>query len=323
MDLYLNSLLLVFFIIASAFFAAAEVAFLSLSSVRVHSLIEKKVNGAESIAKLRKERRHVVISLLIGNNIVNIAASAVATDMALSLFGESGLGIAVGVMSFLLLTFGDIAPKSFATANGEKFMLFFGRVLRVYYKISYPIVLLFDAINRLIPGVYSRATVIEQFTEDEVRTAVKLGAIHKSITEKERQMMENVLEFNDRSVEEIMTPRASIVCLFGSLSAIDAHKIALHSNYSRFPVLDKNTDLVTGAISIKTLGLAAYDSPKQKINEIAIAPIFINKNEKAANVFAKLQTLGRNIAIVVDGQQQFVGVVSLEDLLEEIVGELK
>lgn len=323
MDLYLNSLLLVLFIAASAFFAAAEVAFLSLSSVRVHAIVEKKVKGAENIATLRKERRHVVIALLIGNNIVNIAASAIATDMALYLFGEAGLGIAVGVMSFLLLTFGDIAPKSFATANGEKFMLFFGSFLLMFYKIFYPVVLLFDAINRLIPGVYSRATIIEQFTEEEVRTAVKLGAMHKGITEKERQMMENVLEFNDRIVADIMTPRSNIACLFGNLTATEAHKLALRSHYSRFPVLDKDTDSIIGTIGIKILSRAIYDNPKAQISQLTTKPILINKNEKASNVFTKLQTLGRNIAIVIDDNQQFIGVVSLEDLLEELVGEIK
>jgi putative hemolysin len=311
MDIYMGSALLAAFIAASAFFAAAEVSFLSISAVRLHAMVEKKMKGAESVAKLRKERRHVVIALLIGNNIVNIAASAIATDMALALFGDSGLGIAVGVMSFLLLTFGDIAPKSF-----------FGRFLWLYYRISFPLVLIFDAINRLIPGVYSRATIIEQFTEDEVRSAVKLGALHKGITEREREMIENVLEFNDRTAGEVMTPKPSVVSLHGEMTVAQAHKAAIDSQYSRFPVLDKTGGIV-GIVNVKTLGRYFYEHPDWAVSQVAWMPVLIEDSEKISNAFSKLQTLGRNIALVTDQKGKLVGIVTLEDLLEELVGELK
>ena len=253
---------------------------------------------------------------------MNIAASAIATDMALYLFGESGLAIAIGVMTFILLTLGDIAPKSFATSNGEKFMLFFGSLIFVFYKFSYPLVWIFDRINRLIPGVYSRATIIEQFTEDEVRTAAKLGAMHKGITEKEREMIEKVLEFKGRTVAEIMTPKSNVVCLEADLNILEAHKKALLSQYSRFPVLD-GAGVVVGTVSIKILGRALYEKPDKFVLDAAWKPILINKKEIVANAFANLQSLGRNMAIVVDDRENFVGVVSLEDLLEELVGEIK
>lgn len=322
MDVYVNVIILIILIIASAFFAAAEVSFLSISLVRLHSLLEKKAKGSESIALLRKEKRKVVIALLIGNNIVNIAASAIATDTSLYLFGESGLGIAIGVMTFLLLTFGDIAPKSFATANGERFMLFFGRLILIFYKCSYPLVMIFDVINRIIPGVYSRATIIEQFTEDEVRTAAKLGAIHKGITEKEREMIEKVLEFKGRNIGEIMTAKPNVVSLDADLTVSQAHKLALQSQYSRFPVLNQDGSIV-GTLSIKILGRAYYEKPDRRVRDIAWTPVTIHKGEKVSNAFASLQSLGRNMALVTDDNQKFVGVVSLEDLLEELVGEIK
>ncbi|MBI5223814.1 DUF21 domain-containing protein [Candidatus Micrarchaeota archaeon] len=322
MDIYTNSIILIILIAASAFFAAAEVSFLSLSLVRLHSLVEKNVRGAQPLTNLRKERRKVVIALLIGNNIVNIAASAIATDMAITIFGENGLGIAVGVMSFVLLTFGDIAPKSFATSNGEKFLLFFGRLLEIFYWCAHPLVLIFDTLNRLIPGVYSRATIVEQFTEDEVRTAVKLGAMHKGITEKERELIENVLKFDTRTVREIMTAKPNVVHLEDHLTILEAHKKALDSNYSRFPVLDKN-GAVIGTLSVKILGRHYYKNPEKKLREVVWAPVIVKSNEKVSDAFSNLQILGRNIAIVVDEKGEFVGVVTLEDLLEEIVGEIK
>ena len=322
MDLYTNTVLLIFLILGSAFFAAAEVSFLSMTLVRVHSLVEKGVSGSETISNLRRERRKVIISLLIGSSIINIAASAIATDMALDLFGQTGLGIAVGVMSFLLLTFGEIAPKSFATANGEHFMLFFGPLLMVYYKITYPLVMVFDFINRIIPGVYSRATIIEQFTEEEVRTAVKLGAIHKGITEMERKMIENVLEFNDRTVGEVMTSKKNVITLSSKMNIFAAYKKALASHYSRFPVVDESGEPI-GTVSVKILGRALLENPNSNLLDVVWKPVLVNKNEKASNAFGNLQTLGRNIAVVVDDQEKFAGVVTLEDLLEELVGEIK
>ncbi|MFH0737087.1 MAG: CNNM domain-containing protein [Candidatus Micrarchaeota archaeon] len=322
MEMLVGGILLAAFIAASAFFAAAEVSFLSLSPVRLHSLVEKRREGADSVVRLKKERRHVVISLLIGNNVVNIAASAIATDMAIVLFGDSGLGIAVGVMSFLLLTFGDIAPKSFATSNGERFMLFFGRLIWIYYRLSYPLVMVFDAINRLIPGVYSRATIVEQFTEAEVRSAVRLGALHKGITEKEREMIENVLEFNDRTVAEVMTNRIDVVSLRGDVTVVQAHKAAIGSQYFRFPVVDHEGRII-GLVNLKTLGRCLYEHPGWKVSKVALIPVLVEKGDKISNAFSKLQSSGRSIALIPDKEGKLEGIVTMEDLLEELVGELK
>lgn len=322
MDLFTNVFLLILFIILSAFFSASEVSFLSLSLVRLHSLIEKNAPNISFVSRLRSERKSVIISILIWNNIVNIAASAIATDTCIILFGESGLAIAVGIMSFLLLTFGDIAPKSFATSNGEKFLLLFAPLLYFFYFVSLPLVVVFDALNRLIPGVYSRATIVEQFSEDEVRSAVKLGAMHKSITEKEKELIENVLKFDTRTVGEIMTPKSNVVHLPHDLTVSEAHKKALDSHYSRFPVIDSKGK-VLGTLSVKILGKHYYQNPTKKLHEVVWDPIIVKSSEKVSDVFSSLQVLGRNIAIVVNDKNEFVGVVSLEDLLEEIVGELK
>ena len=322
MDLYLEAAVLLALIGITAFFAAVEVAFLSISSVRLHSLVEKKTPGAESLSRLRSKRRKVIISMLIYSSIVNVSASAFATTIAIGIFGEQGVGIAVGFMTFLLLTFGEIAPKSAATTYGERIMLFTAPIIEVFYFISRPLVLVFDLINRVIPGVYSRATIVERFSEEEVRSAVKLGAQHKSITDKEKELIENVLEFNDRTVGEAMTPRSSVMCLPADMIVAAAHKKALDSNYSRFPVIDKEGK-VTGTLSVKIIGRAFYEHPDWPIGKVVWKPVLLKQNEKASNAFAHMQSIGRNIAIVVDEKGRFEGVVTLEDLLEELVGEIK
>ncbi len=321
MDFLLSGIALAALLAASAFFSATEVAFLSISSVRLHSLLEKGVRGAASLAKLRANRWRVIITLIIWSTVVNITCSAISTSVAIGLFGESGLGIAIGVMTFLILTFGEIMPKSFATGHGESFILLFSPVVELLCKVTSPLVLVFEVINRAIPGVYARATVVERFTEEEVRSAVKLGVQHKSITDEERKIIENVLEFNDRTVGEAMTPRNRVVALDGNLLVATAHKKALeNSMYSRFPVLVGGK--VVGTVSVKIIGRALYQHPDWHLSKIAWAPVKIRVNEKASNAFARLQELGRNIAIVVNERDDFLGVVTLEDLLEELVGEI-
>jgi len=320
-DIYLEAALLVAFVAVSAFFAAGEVAFLSISSVKLNSLLEKKVNGAESLARLRANKRKVVISLLIGGNVANVAASALATGISIEFFGDAGLGIAVGITSFLLLTFGDIAPKSAATSHGERIALAFAPAIEAFFFLSYPFVILFETINHLIPGVYSRATGIEQFTEEDVRSAVKLGTLHKGISERERELIENVLEFNDRPVSKAMTPKSSVVSLPAGMPVSEAHRKAALSKYSRLPVFDGH-GTVLGVVSIKTLALESYEHPDWAVEKVCSEPVILQTNDKLHDVFAKLQHLGRNIAIVKDEKGGFAGVVTLEDLLEELVGEI-
>jgi len=321
-DVLFEACLLAALIAVSAFFAASEVAFLSLSSVRMYSLVEKKIPGAESLSRLRANRRRVIISLLIGNNIANVAASVLATSITTALFGEAGVGIAVGLMSFLLLTFGDIAPKSAASTYGEKLALLFAPFIEFFYWASFPLVVVFEAINRLIPGVYSMATGVEQFSEEDLRSAVKLGARHKGISERERELIENVLEFNDRPVSKAMTPKSSVMSLPFDMPVTEAHRSAVAGPYSRLPVLDGQKKVV-GVVGVKTLGRASYEHPEWMVAQASVKPVVFRTSDKLHNAFSTLQSLGRNIAVVVDEKGEFAGVVTLEDLLEELVGEIK
>ena len=313
--------LLALFIGLSAFFSACETAFLSMTRIRLHGLLEKREPGSESLLRLRSNRRRVVIALLIGNNIANIAASAIATAVSLSLFGEQGLGIAIGVMSFIMLTFGDIAPKSFATNYGEKVTLTFAPLLEAYYWIATPLVLIFEVINRMIPGVYSRATVIERFTEDEVRTAVKLGAAHKSISELEREIIENVLSFNDQIVADVMTPKARVMCFPADAKSGAALTKAIHSLYYRFPVTKGGE--VIGTVNIRALAKSAVKNPEQRLEQMLLTPLMVRSTDKLNEAFSHLQANNRHFSIVVDPQGRFVGVLTMDDLLEELVGKVK
>ncbi|MCX6770243.1 MAG: CNNM domain-containing protein [Candidatus Micrarchaeota archaeon] len=314
-------LALVALIGASAFFSACETSFLSLSNLRLHSLYERRAAGSESLMRLRQSRRRVVIALLIGNNVANIAASALATSVALATYGDEGVGIAIGVMSFLILTFGDIVPKSFATTYGEKIILAVAPIVEVYCWIVTPLVLVFELINRAIPGVYSRATGIERFTEEEVRTAVKLGAAHKGITEREREMIEKVLAFNDKTVSQVMTPKARVMSFPADMLASEAHNKAVHSLYYRFPVA-KNNDII-GTVNIRALAKSVASNPNWKVEQVLLPVIKVKASDALNEAFAHLQVANRHFAVVVDSAGKYVGVVTMDDLLEELVGKIK
>jgi len=308
-------------IVISAFFAACETSFLSISSIRVHALLERREPGSESLSRLKQNRRRVLVSLLIGNNVANIAASAVATTIAITLWGDQGLGIAIGMMSFLMLTFGDIAPKSFATSHGEKIILICAPVIEGLYYFLYPLVVFFEFINRLIPGVYSRATGIERFTEEEVKAAVKLGAAHKSISEKERELIENVLEFNDKTVAHVMTPKSRVVYFPIGMLASDALHKALHSLYYRFPVVKEGQ--VIGTVNIRALAKATEDNANWRVEHVVLPAIHVKSTDKLNDAFSHLQAANRHFAIVVDEKEAFVGVLTMDDLLEKLVGKIK
>ncbi|MFH0961096.1 MAG: CNNM domain-containing protein [archaeon] len=319
---YFEVLLLFVFVAISAFFAAGEVAFLSISPVRLHLISENGTPGSESLSRLRANRRKVVISLLIGGNVANVAASALATSAAMKLFGDAGIGVAVGLMSFILLTFGDIAPKSAATSYGEKIALSFAPFIEIFYKVSYPLVTIFEAINRLIPWTYSTATGIEKFGEEDVLSAVKLGAKHKGISEKELRLIENVLKFNDKPVSVAMTPKSKLVCLLSELPVSKAHHRAVSGKYSRLPVINRQNKIV-GIVSVKHLGRVVYEIPGKTVGEVCYTPTIFKATEKLHTAFEKLQSAGMSIALVADPHGEFAGMVTLEDILEEIVGELE
>jgi len=212
-------------------------------------------------------------------------------------------------------------PKSLATTHGDRIMLAFAPIVEGIYYAFFPLVIFFEFINRMVPGVYSRATGIERFTEDEVKAAVKLGAAHKSITEKERELIEKVLEFNDKTVAHVMTPRSRVVAFQSDALAGDALHKAIHSLFYRFPVI--NDGHVIGTVNIRALAKAAEDNKNWKVGQIVLPVVKVKSSEPLNEAFAHLQAANRHFAIVVGDKGEFAGVLTMDDMLEELVGKIK
>ncbi len=304
---------------ANALFSACEVAFLTVSRIRLHRLLDRNAAGAESLARLKAHPERTIIAILIGSNVAGVAASVLAADIAVQLFGDIGLGIATGVMTLLLLTLGEVTPKTLASAHADDIALTVSPFLEVFQTFLSPLISTFDAFNRAVAGTHAKNVV--KLTEDEVRAVIQLGHQDAAITATERHYIENVLHFNDKTVAQCMTPKSRAVAFDPDWSASDALERVLSTAYSRFPVVQGTTAL--GVVTVKRLAAAARKNPGQTVNDCMRSPALLLPRTMLANVaFSRMQAEPANLAVVVDSENRYVGIIALEDLLEELVGEI-
>ncbi|MBI2445681.1 HlyC/CorC family transporter [Candidatus Micrarchaeota archaeon] len=319
MGVEFSVLALVALIAANAFFSALEVAFLSVSRIRLHRMLDRKASGSQSLARLKAHPERTIIAVLIGSNVAGVAASVLAADIAVQLFGDLGLGIATGVMTLVLLTLGEVTPKTLASAHAEPIALLSAPFLEVLQTLLSPLIWLFDGFNRAVAGPHAKS--VAKVTEDEVRAAIRLGHQDSAITALERHYIENVLHFNDQTVAQCMTPKSRVVSFDAGMAASDALKKALSAPYSRFPVLLHGS--AVGIVTVKRLAAAVQSDPRTPVADCMRTPaLLLPSSTLATEAFARMQADGVNLAVVVDSGRRYVGIIALEDLLEELVGEI-
>ncbi len=319
MGVELQLAVLVALIALNALFSAVEVAFLTVSRIRLHRLLDRQTPGADRLARLKAQSNRTIIAVLIGSNVAGVAASVLAADLAVQMFGDVGLGIATGVMTLVLLTLGEVTPKTLASVHAEPIILFFSAPLEALVFVLSPLISAFDAFNRAVAG--TRAHSVSKVTEDEVRAAVRLGVQDQAITATERHFIENVLHFNDKTVAQCMTPKSRAVTFLPEWTASHALEKALETPYSRFPVVRDGRAL--GLITVRRLAGCVKENPSRLVSECMRKPVLSLRQDLLANeAFARMQAQPANLAVVVDAQGQFSGIVTLEDLLEELVGEI-
>jgi CBS domain containing-hemolysin-like protein len=314
-----------FFILASlvllsAFFSASETALISLSKSKVDELVEKKTKNSRLLKKLKSNPHKVLITLLIGNNVVNTAASAYAAVMFTGIFGDAGIGIATGVMTFILLVFGEITPKSFAYHHAVEISTLVVKLVYLLEILLFPIVWFFEQFTKIISSSKKGHTV----TEGELVAMLKIGTEEGSIEKQEKELIENVLEFSDIQVEAVMTPRVAIEALDSEMTIQEAVKFSIKHSHTRLPVYDGNIDKIIGILAVKDL-LKYFDkySVKRKIKNLKLAmPLEVPLSKKINKLFSEFQRKHVHMAIVIDEFGGTAGLVTFEDLLEEIVGEI-
>jgi magnesium and cobalt exporter, CNNM family len=310
-------LVLILLLVLSGFFSSSETALFSISRVKARHNAKSKRQADKLILKMKEDPHRLLSTILIGNNFVNVAAAAMATAIALELFPDKAIGIATGVMTFLILVFGEIIPKSVATRNN----IVLARI--VIYPIYWLSIVFVPAILFLnfIPKITGKIQKTPQATEAELKTFIEVVEEEGEIKEEEKEFIHNIIEFDDTSASEIMTPR-------GDMFVIDAEeemdlKSILQSGFSRFPVIQGSVDNVVGIINLKDFFMHTTTSTEKPSPEkIMITPYFVPEHKKLDSLLRQFKKRKQHIAIVVDEHGGISGLITLEDVLEEIVGEI-
>ncbi|PIR54650.1 hemolysin [Candidatus Peregrinibacteria bacterium CG10_big_fil_rev_8_21_14_0_10_36_19] len=321
--MYPQIIILIGLVVLSGVFSGSETALVSISNSKVDDLVAQKVRNSAILKKLKNDPHKLLITILIGNNIVNIGSSAYAAVFFANIFGSSAVGIATGVMTFLILVFGEITPKAFAHQHAVGVSLLMARPIYILQLLLFPIVWFFDKIVDLVNfmfGSKTRSTV----TEGEIVAMLKIGAQEGAIEKNERELIENVLEFNDIEVEEVMTPRVTIEGLDQNTTIAEAVRFFITHSHSRLPVYNGDLDNIVGILSLKEI-LRFYEekSPRTKLKNLDLAtPIEVPFSKKINKLFRDFQRKHQHMAIVIDEYGGTAGLVTMEDLLEEIVGDI-
>lgn len=303
----------------SAFFSAAEVAFVSLNDAKVESMVRRKLPRAKQIKRLKENPRRVLITILIGNNIVNIAAASLTTVAATRFFDSGVIGISTGIMTILVLIFGEIIPKSYAANHAKKFAIFSVFYLRVVQFVTFPFVLLLEVFSNELAGDHTQDRVSEEELRALASTAFEQGAIE----EDEQAMLERLFRFNDITAEDIMTPRVRAVYLQSDMSIKQAAEVVEQHPHTRFPVIEHHPDDIIGfAHSRDLLIFFAHDAEKKSIKDILHPILRIPRQMPIDDVLTEFQKAKTHIAVVIDELGGTEGIITLEDVLEELVGEI-
>jgi len=308
---------LIVLLFLSGFFSSAETALFSISKAKAIHLAKERGLTNTLIKKMKNDPHRLLSTILIGNNIVNVGASALATAITLNLVSNNAVGIATGIMTFLILIFGEIFPKSLATRNN---ILIARLVIIPLFWLSIlfsPIIFLLNFIPRLTGKIQKKP----QVTEEELMTFVEVVEEEGGIEEEEKELIHNIFEFDDTNASEIMTPRADMFVVNAD-EELQLEEI-IRSGFTRIPVIEDDIDHVIGILNIKDLFMHQVKSSNEvNIRSIMREIYFVPENKKLDNLLQQFKRRKQHLAIVVDEHGGVSGLITLEDALEEIVGEI-
>ncbi|SDJ01248.1 HlyC/CorC family transporter [Proteiniclasticum ruminis] len=318
-------ILLVTLVILSAFFSSAETAFTAANRLKLRHMAEEGSKSAKRTLRLIENPSKLISALLIGNNIVNIFASSLATLVAIDLYGISATGIATSILTIIIIIFGEITPKSFATQHAEKVSMMFSKPVGILMTLLTPFVITFYSISswiiKLFGGDISHSHPL--VTEEELKTMVDVGSEEGVFEQEEKEMLHNIFDFGDLQVRDIMVQRVDITALDVDATYEEVLEIVKDEQFSRFPVYREDIDDIIGILNVKDL-LFLTEVEKQgfKLENYIREPYFAYEFKRITDLFKELKKTRTHISIILDEYGGTVGIVTIEDLLEEIVGEI-
>ncbi len=320
----IQALILIALIGLSAFFSSAETALVTVNKIRVRNLIEEGDQRAVILSKIIEDQGKMLSAILIGNNIVNLSASSLATIMATRYWGSLGPGIATGALTLAILIFGEITPKTWATIYSEKIALAYARIIYVWLFIATPLIFV---LNNLSMGILFLMRVdpnakTDTYTEEELRTIVEVSHEDGVIEPEEREMINNVFDFGDATAKDIMVPKVDMSFLDVHATYQETLEVYKENHYTRYPVYEETTDNVIGVINVKDL-LIYEDREHFDIRNIMREVLYTHEKKKSSDLLMEMRKSSTNMAIVLDEYGVTSGMVTIEDLLEEIVGDIR
>jgi len=323
MDITYEIAALVALIGLSGYFSGLEVALVSVRPSKIEQLIKNKVKGASSLRKLKSNPSRMMSSVNLGNNLASIAATALATDIALKLFGDEGLAIAIGIMTFLILVFGEISPKTYCNANATKVAVRNSRILLAFSYALFPIVWLFEIITKGMMRLTGSSDIPPGLTEDEIKEVVDQGLKDKAIEKQESELVHGALNFDDIVIRSVMTPRPKMFMLRSKMMLFEALPEINKNGFSRIPVYSENRDKIVGIVHVRDVLKRLEDEDKMiTLEQVMREPFFVSQEKKVSDMLKEMQGRKAHMAIVIDEFSGVEGCVTLEDLVEEIVGEI-
>ena len=311
-------------VLLSAFFSSAETSMTAANRIRIHSLAEQGNKRAITLEKVISNSNKMLSTILIGNNIVNIAASSLATTFTMKVFGSMYIGVATGVMTLLVLLFGEITPKTIATLKADDLALTYARPIYALMVVLTPVIYI---VGKLANGILFVLRVDpnakrDTITEHELRSMVNVGQENGVIEREEKQMIYNVFDFGDSAAKDVMIPRIDMTFIEVNSTYQELMDIFKEDMHTRFPVYEDNTDNVIGIINIKDL-LLYPENEQFSIRKILREPYFTYEYKHTTDLMMEMRKASVNLAIVLDEYGSTAGLVTLEDLLEEIDGEIR
>ncbi|WP_435146555.1 hemolysin family protein [Halobaculum sp. P14] len=311
----------------SAFFSSSEIAMFSLASHRIDHLVEEGRRGANAVAELTSDPHRLLVTILVGNNLVNIAMSSLATVLVGIYIENAGTAVLVstfGVTSLVLL-FGESAPKSYAVENTESWALRIARPLKISEYVLLPLVVTFDYLTRIVNKVTGGRSAIETsyVTRDEIQNMIQTGEREGVIEEDEREMLDRIFRFNQTIAKEVMTPRLDVQAVPNDAALDEAIETCVQADHERIPVYEGNLDNIIGVVNIRDLVRARYYGEGETDLASVVQPtLHVPESKNADELLEEMQETRMQMVVVIDEFGTTEGILTLEDMVEEIVGEI-
>lgn len=318
--------LLFILILLSGFFSSSETALTTVNRVRLRTLSDGGNKRAKTVLNILDSQEKMLSCILIGNNIVNLSASSLSTTLAIRLFGSQSIGITTGILTLLILIFGEITPKNAANVNSEKLSLRYGPVIHTLMTVLTPLIFI---VNLLSSGAMKALHIRKDggdstITEDEIRTMVDVSHEEGETSGEERELINNVYDLTDQTAGDIMVPRADMVSVSSDDSYEHVSQVFLREHFTRLPVYKDERDHIVGVINIKDFCFLSDEKKKDfSPSMIMYQPYFTFESKSVISLMEEMQSRSFSLAIVLDEYGAAAGMITFEDLIEELVGEIR